>query len=225
MRHTDSDELFPHPRRGRRRTFGDAVGPGFVPDLDEGEPRRGRSGRRGHGPRGGPGFGPGFGGHGRGSGGPRGRRGRPRGDVRAAILLLLEEGPRHGYQLIQEIAERSGGAWTPSAGSVYPTLQVLEDEGLITIEPVEGRKTASLTEAGGAHVAEHREQLGTPWQLDAPDDASPFALREALGGLVEASKQVSRVGTSEQQQRAALALTQARTAIYRILAEGADADD
>lgn len=222
MRHTDSDSSDSHPRRGRRRTFGDAVGPGFVPDLDEDEPRRGRGGRRGHGPRGGPGFGRGFGGHGR---GPRGRRGRPRGDVRAAILLLLEEGPRHGYQLIQEIAERSEGAWTPSAGSVYPTLQVLEDEGLITIEPVEGRKTASLTEAGGAHVSEHRERLGTPWQLDASVDAGPFALREALGGLVEASKQVSRVGTAEQQQRAAESLTQARTAIYRILAEGADADD
>lgn len=232
MRFTDHNSAGDSaPRRGRRRpSFGDAVGPNFVhrafddQDAEVGDrPRRGRG--RG---RGGPGFGPGGGfGPGFGPGGHRGRRGRgrPRGDVRAAILLLLEEGPRHGYQLIQDIAERSDGAWTPSAGSIYPTLQVLEDEGLVTIEPVDGRKTASLTEAGGTYVNENRERLGSPWeQPEGEGGETVFALREAMMGLAEASKQVFRVGTPNQQKRAAQALTDARTAVYRILAEDGSAD-
>lgn len=233
MRHNDFSEDFtgdqrPRGRGGRRPSFGEAAGPGFVKDFDDerGErPDRGRGrGRRGHGggPAFGPGFGPGFGPSG--PRGPRGRRGRPRGDVRAAILLLLEEGPRHGYQLIQDITERSNGAWSPSAGSIYPTLQALEDEGLVTIEPVDGRKTASLTEAGGTYVAENRERLGTPWQQDEPDGETVFALRDAMMGLAEASKQVFRVGNADQQRRAAQTLTEARTSIYRILAEDSSAE-
>jgi DNA-binding PadR family transcriptional regulator len=225
-----------HRRGGRRRPgFGEAVGPGFVQrdfgpeDADDDQrPRSRAGGRGGRGPGSGPGFGHGFGpGAGFGPGGHRGRRGRgrPRGDVRAAILLLLEEGPRHGYQLIQEIAERSGGAWTPSAGSIYPTLQVLEDEGLVTIEPVDGRKTASLTEAGGTYVNENRDRLGIPWQQpEGEGGETVFALREAMIGLAEAAKQVFRVGTADQQQRAAQTLTDARTALYRILAEDGSAD-
>src|SRR5829696_6959025 len=107
-----------------------------------GGPGRGR--HRG-GPRGGfPGFGP-----------PRGPRAR-RGDVRAALLLLLAEEPRNGYQLMQEIEQRSDGLWRPSPGSVYPALQQLEDEGLVT-PAGEGRKAYTLTADGRAHVEEHRE--------------------------------------------------------------------
>ena len=233
--------------RSRRPSFGEAVGPGFVPDLTDddegGDRRRGRRGRRprvhthhrgGFGPAfgppppipGPPGLGPGFG---FGPGGPRGRRGRgrgrPRGDVRAAILLLLEEGPRHGYQLTQDITERSGGTWSPSAGSIYPTLQVLEDEGLVTIEPVDGRKTASLTEAGGTYVAENRERLGTPWQQADGEDDTGIALRDAMLGLGEAAKQVFRVGTDDQQRRAVQVVTEARTSLYRILAEDPGGDE
>lgn len=220
MRYNDFITADDH-RAGRSRRAG------FGPDDNEGErPRRRGRGRGGFGP-GGPGFGPG--GPGFGPGGPRGHhrgrgRGRPRGDVRAAILLLLEEGPRHGYQLIQDITERSSGAWTPSAGSIYPTLQVLEDEGLVTIEPIEGRKTASLTEAGGTYVAENRERLGTPWQQSEDDGENAVALREAMMGLAEASKQVFRVGSADQRKRAAATLTEARTAIYRILAEDSSQD-
>src|SRR3954470_17314846 len=96
-----------------------------------------------------------------GAGGPRphrrGGRGRaPRGDVRTAVLLLLEEQPMHGYQLMQGIAERTGGAWTPSPGAVYPTINQLEDEGLVTVTAESGRKLVTLTDAGRAHLAEHR---------------------------------------------------------------------
>src|SRR4051794_38709203 len=92
-------------------------------------------------------------GHGRneirgGRGYGRGRHPVRRGDVRSAILALLDDRPMHGYEIIQELEERTGGRWTPSAGSIYPTLQLLEDEGLVTSEEVEGRKVYSLTDAG-----------------------------------------------------------------------------
>ena len=197
-----------HGRRGRGRGFG--PGHGFGPD----------------GPRF-PGFGPGGPGRpgfGPGGPGPFGRRGRGRrGDVRAAILLLLAEQPRHGYELIQEITERSQGFWTPSPGSVYPTLQALEDEGLVTLDAVDGRRTASLTEAGRGYVAEHAERLGQPWAAQA--DAGPaLALRREALAVRDAVGQVVRVGTPAQQTAAAATLAATRKELYRILAEdGAEA--
>src|SRR6188474_3202712 len=116
-------------------------------DGHQHEHEHGRGRRRGFGPPFGPGFGPGP------RRGPRG--GRNRGDVRAAILVLLAEQPRHGYDLMRAIEERSGGMWSPSPGSIYPTLQSLEDEGLVTFETVDGRKTASVTEAGRAWLVSH----------------------------------------------------------------------
>lgn len=175
---------------------------------------RGRRGRRG-----GPGGGP----------GPEhrgGRRGpRARGDVRAAILLLLAEQPRHGYELIQEIAERSSGFWTPSPGSVYPTLQALEDEGLIRIEPVEGRRTASLTELGVTYVEEHRDRLGTPWTSSGTGHGPALALRQEIIALRDAATQVARVGTPAQHTAAAAVLVTARKELYRLLAEDTPATE
>jgi Transcriptional regulator PadR-like family len=94
----------------------------------------------------------------RGFGGPWGRHGgrRPRGDVRAAILVLLDEEPRNGYGIMQEIEERSAGAWRPSPGSVYPVLQQLEDEGLVRAAQTGERKLMELTEEGKAYVDERR---------------------------------------------------------------------
>ena len=88
----------------------------------------------------------------------RGRRIR-RGDVRAAILLLVEEEPRNGYQIMQELESRSGGVWRPSPGSVYPALQLLADEGLLKSEARDGGNVFELTDAGKAHVEENRERL------------------------------------------------------------------
>jgi DNA-binding PadR family transcriptional regulator len=162
-------------------------------------------------------FGPGFGGPGR----PRGRRrGGRGGDVRAAALLLLDEQPKHGYQLIQEIGERSNGAWTPSPGSIYPVLQQLEDEGLLSFERVDGRKTATLTDEGTAYVEENRERLGTPWE-DAQSDPSQEMRDFALGlkGLINAWKQIAQAGTPEQRLKATLVMDDARKALYHILAD------
>src|SRR5689334_4364215 len=123
---------------------------------------RGRGGRdRRHGDLGwGPGgpFPPGFPFH-RGRG-PRARRG----DVRAALLALLAEEPRNGYQLMQEIERRSGGMWRPSPGSVYPALQQLEDEGLVHAEVQDGRRHFALTDAGRAHVEAQGDALKEPWR-------------------------------------------------------------
>src|SRR5437764_10100300 len=93
----------------------------------------------------------------------RGGRGRaPRGDVRTAVLLLLDEQPMHGYQLMQAIAERTGSVWTPSPGAVYPTINQLEDEGLVTVTAEAGRRLVTLTDAGRSHLAENRDAWGDP---------------------------------------------------------------
>jgi DNA-binding PadR family transcriptional regulator len=172
----------------------------------------------------GPGGGPrGFGRpYGRRGGGRRGGRGG-RGDVRAAILLLLAEQPMHGYELIQQIQDKSGGVWVPSPGSVYPALQQLEDERLVAFDRVEGRKTASLTEQGRAYVEEHRAELGAPW-----DDVSGGVTGEArelhklVGALIGAVHTVGSVGSRDQVRQAAEVLDQARKSLYRILAEDSD---
>jgi DNA-binding PadR family transcriptional regulator len=170
------------------------------------------------------GFGPGFGPGGppRGFPGRGGRRGRrtPRGDVRSAVLALVAEQPRHGYEIIQEIGERTGGVWRPSPGSIYPTVSQLEDEGLVRIEKVEGRRVIHLTEAGTSHVEEHRAELDAVWDAagrDVDDDAA--ALWEQLAQLHAAAHQVMSAGTPEQITAAGTALAEARKTIYRLLAE------
>ena len=191
MRNPHMHPAAPHHRHGRGRPDMDAFGPEFGFDLG---PGRGR---------------------------PRGRRrGGRGGDVRAAALLLLDEQPRHGYDLIQEIGERSGGTWSPSPGSIYPVLSQLEDEGLIEFERVDGRKTASLTAAGTAHVEEHRSELGTPWQQtegDGPSDERR-ALVASFKSFTQAWKQVLQNGTPTQVEAATAALDDARKTMYRILA-------
>lgn len=163
------------------------------------------------------GFGPGAGGPGR----PRGRRrGGRGGDVRAAALLILSEGPQHGYQLIQEIGQRSEGAWTPSPGSIYPVLQQLEDEGLLTFERVDGRKTATLTTEGTTYIEENREQLGTPWKAPQGDDRHEMhEFATSLKGFINAWKQVAQAGTPQQREKATAVVEDARKAMYQILAE------
>ena len=140
-----------------------------------------------------------------------GRMGR--GDVRAAVLSLLAEKPMHGYQIIQEIEERSGGAWKPSAGSVYPTLQLLADEGLVQVEESNGRKTYSLTEAGKAVPA-----ASAPWQSSG-SASKHGALPKAGLELAQAAGQVQRSGSSKQVAEAVAVLNEARRKLYAILAQ------
>ena len=153
--------------------------------------------------------------------GPLGRGPRVRrGDVRAAALVLLAEQPRNGYQIIQEIAERSDGYWKPSSGSVYPALQQLEDEGLVEVETQDGRRTFRLTEAGRAYVEEHRAELGAPWEaMKADVDDSSVELHTLLGQVAMAVVQVYQAASPAQLQQARQVLIDARRSMYQILAE------
>ncbi|MEU2431983.1 PadR family transcriptional regulator [Streptomyces sp. NPDC007861] len=165
-------------------------------------------------------FGPGFGGppwgggHGRGGGRGRARRG----DVRASILALLKDRPMHGYEMIQEIGERSGGAWKPSPGSVYPTLQLLEDEGLIVSASEGGKKLFTLTDAGRAEADSVPdapwEEAGRGIDWDAMNE-----IRQAGVGLMEAFGQVWKTGSPEQRQKAIAVINEARKKLYLILAD------
>jgi DNA-binding PadR family transcriptional regulator len=196
--------------------------------------------RRGHGFRRhhnedegrGPGFGrgpwgPGDGGRGRGG---RGRGWMPRdflfgpgrgpmvrrGDVRTAILTLLAEEPMHGYQIIQRLGDRSGGMWRPSAGSVYPTLQLLEDEGLVKGEERDGRKVFALTDAG-RKVAQQSAGSPAPWEMSGAEEAT--SLYGQFRPLAAAVAQVSQVGSPETLAKAQAILMEARRSLYRLLAE------
>ena len=142
-----------------------------------------------------------------------------RGDVRAAVLALLAEKPMHGYQIIHEIEERSGGAWRPSPGSVYPTLQLLADEGLIDAEEAGGRKTYSLTDEGKRVAAEAAEQ-SAPWEAQGgKDGVRTGALPKAGVDLAHAAAQVARSGNPEQVKQAVDVLDEARRKLYAILAQ------
>ncbi|WP_198351715.1 PadR family transcriptional regulator [Streptomyces typhae] len=183
--------------------------------------REGREGFEGRRAAFGP-FGPGFGGGGPwgggrgGRGGPRGRA--RRGDVRASILALLKDRSMHGYEMIQEIAERSGGAWKPSPGSVYPTLQLLEDEGLIISESEGGKKLFSLTDAGREAAAEGPD---APWEEAGRgvDWEALTEIRQAGFGLMEAFGQVWKTGSKEQREKALAVINDARKKLYLILAD------
>ncbi len=184
-------------------------------------PARFRSGGGGEGGRG-SGHGQGHGhGHGRGPGFGRGPWSRARrGDVRAATLLALADEPMHGYQIMQRLEERSGGAWRPSPGSVYPTLQLLEDQGLIKGEEAEGRRVFSLTEAGVAEAAVVKERLGdAPFGAEDGGQDPRFALRQAVFQLGAAVKQVGMAGSAADVQKALEILREARKRIYALLAE------
>ena len=143
-----------------------------------------------------------------------------RGDVRAAVLALLAEKPMHGYQIIQEIEERSGGAWKPSPGSVYPTLQLLTDEGLITVAESNGRKTYSLTDEG-KQATDATADAKAPWEGQAAREGSRHgALPKAGVELAQAAAQVQRSGSPEQVAEAVSVLDEARRKLYSILAQG-----
>ncbi len=153
--------------------------------------------------------------------GPGGRGPRVRrGDVRAAILDLLGEGQAwNGYQIIQEIGERTQGVWRPSAGSVYPALQQLEDEGLITAAGEDRRRNYTLTDEGRAYVQAHADELRAAWDAvtGSVDDAA-VQLHNLARNVAMATVQVAQAGTPVQVQQASKVLAETRKALYRILA-------
>jgi len=158
--------------------------------------------------------------------GPRVRRG----DVRTAILAVLADGPLNGYQVIQEIGERTGGAWRPSPGSVYPTISQLEDEGLVEGDEERGRRTLRLSEAGRTYLAEHGDEVAEVWapfaavHRERPEaggrDGDDYAsLKPELGRVMNAVWQIITTGTDEQRRAAIGVLVEARRGLYRILAD------
>jgi len=206
------DEEFGWQRRGGGRR-GHARGPVF--------PGRRMTAQFPGGPPGPHMFGPWFGEPGmRGMRGPRARRG----DVRAAALALLAEEPMNGYQIIQAIGERSDGVWRPSPGSVYPALQQLEDEGLVRAEAADaGRRAYRLTEEGRGYVEAHPDEVRAPWEVvaGAVGDAA-IDMRNLIGQVAMAAYQVVSAGTESQVGQARDVLTDARKALYRLLAADDD---
>jgi DNA-binding PadR family transcriptional regulator len=149
-----------------------------------------------------------------------GRKAR-RGDIRTAALLLLAEEPRNGYQIMQEVEERSEGVWRPSPGSVYPALAQLEDEQLIRSEEIDGRKLFAITEQGRALLEQRAGDAPAPWEEmsgEVSDEA--FEVRQLLREVVVAFAQVMRTGSDAQLAKAREVLTEARRQLYRILADG-----
>ena len=194
-----------------------------------GRGRRGR-GAVGEGPWGGPMGGPPpwvgqlFGPQWGGSGHRGGRRARVRrGDVRIAILDVLNTAtePVNGYQVIQQISERSQAAWKPSPGSIYPTIAQLQDEELVEDAPT-GRKAVQLTDAGRTYATEHAEELAGVWTVfdDAPEDAAD--LKRVIKQTVGAIAQVATTGTPDQYDKAVEILADTRRRLYGLLAEGPD---
>jgi DNA-binding PadR family transcriptional regulator len=208
-------------------TFGSGFG-GFGPGG--GGPWGGGPGRPGPPPWvselvrafGGPGVGPDFGG-----GRRRGQRAR-RGDVRAAILDVLAGDEMNGYQLIQQISERTGGAWKPSPGSVYPTVQQLEDEGLVEGREVEGRRLLRLTDAGRSYVEEHPDEMSATWRAFEEEPEQPRQrsssdgpdLMPIVGQVMGGMWQIVTTGTAQQRAEAAEILTETRRRLYQLLADG-----
>jgi DNA-binding PadR family transcriptional regulator len=132
----------------------------------------------------------------------------------------------NGYGIIQEIAERSGGMWKPSPGSIYPTLQQLEDEGLVTADAEVGRRTFRLTDEGRTYVAEHQDEVSAPWAaMSAPADADENGFKPLFGQVATAMWQILASGTPEQQAKARDAVADLRRKLYGILAEEDDGTD
>ena len=187
--------------------------------------------RSGHGSHGGPWGGARHGGpppwvagllglaQGAGNRGPKVRRG----DVRSAILDVLAVEPMNGYQIIQQIAERTEGAWKPSPGSVYPTVQQLEDEGLVEGTDVEARRLLQLTDAGRRYVEEHPEELAATWRPfdgDGEDERESHDLKPVIGQVMSAVWQIVVSGTQQQRAEAAEILADTRRKLYGLLANG-----
>jgi len=147
-----------------------------------------------------------------------GRRMR-RGDIRTALLSALTDGPAHGYEIIRRLEEKSGGTWRPSPGSVYPTLQLFEDEGLVRSEERDGKRVYELTDEGRTEAQERVQRMGSaPWEEDAGDNELQRLIKAASQILV-AAKQIARSGDAAQMERATTVIRATSKELYKILAE------
>ncbi len=150
-----------------------------------------------------------------GRGGWAGGRRMPRGAIRTAILVALRDEPGNGYEVMRRLEELSGGLWRPSPGSVYPHLQMLEDEGMVQSSEVEGSRTFTLTETGRAEA----DKATLPWQQSGESDDDVRTLRTSVGQLMSAAKQLAGAGEKAQIERGVSVIQKARKELYQILAE------
>ncbi len=143
-----------------------------------------------------------------------------RGDIRTAVLAILVEEPGHGYDVIQRLEEKTSGAWRPSPGSVYPTLQLLEDEGLTRSVERDGKRVYEITDTGREEATRRIDEAGgTPWEIAGRNDTGAGDFRNTLRQLLVAAKQVSSSGNQHQVERMLEILNRARKEIYTMLAE------
>jgi DNA-binding PadR family transcriptional regulator len=140
-----------------------------------------------------------------------------RGDIRTAMLSALQDGPGHGYELMNRLSERSGGRWRPSPGSVYPLLQALQDEGLVTAVEADGKRVFSLTETGRAAAAERAASGGPEFSFGGDD--THHNLRSSVMQLMAAAKMIGVNGSPEVMTKAEAIVTEARRKLYQLLAE------
>src|SRR5580704_12738082 len=187
--------------------------------YDRGGREHGRSRGRGRGPRGMEGPGGWGGGPGPGWGG--GRRRMRRGDIRRAVLSTLRDGPAHGYEVMRRLEERSGGIWRPSPGSVYPTLQMLEDEGLVRSATEDGTRTYELTDTGRGEAEAGPKDGGreAPWDFGGEGADRARAVKMAVVQIQMAARQLAIAGQPEQVERGLEVIHRARQELYQILAE------
>ena len=158
--------------------------------------------------------------HGMSHNGRSGSRGRAqRGDVRVAILILLAEQPMHGYQLMQAMADRTQGAWRPSAGAIYPTLASLKDAGLVNVQAVDGRKLASLTDKGDTYVRENRANFADPFEPLIAESGGEHDLRGPLDEIRATTRLLSRTGSDTQIQQSRELLIESLRSLNAILAK------
>jgi DNA-binding PadR family transcriptional regulator len=158
--------------------------------------------------------------HGMSHHGRSGSRGRAqRGDVRVAILILLAEQPMHGYQLMQAMADRTQGAWRPSAGAIYPTLAALKDAGLVSVQAADGRKLASLTDKGEVYVRDNRDSFADPFEPLIAESGGEHDLRGPLDEIRATTRLLARTGTDQQIQQAREILMDGLHSLNSILAK------
>ena len=213
MRYKDRGSMG-EPEQRRSRGWEAEPGRRRGPRSEDHRPHGHRGGGR-EGRRGGP----------AGPGAPFGRgRGRAqRGDVRTAILLLLADQPMHGYQIMQAMSDRTGGAWHPSPGAIYPTIAQLEDEGLVTTKEEGGRRLVTLTAEGRTYLEERSARLGDPF-ADFAGAADRPDLRDPMHQLLAAVRQIEVGGSAAQLEAASQVLAQARRSVYLILAGESEVD-
>src|ERR1700742_4735798 len=156
--------------------------------------------------------------HGMSHNGRNGTRGRAqRGDVRVAILILLADEPMHGYQLMQAMADRTQGAWRPSAGAIYPTLAALKEAGLVSVQAVDGRKLASLTDKGEVYVRDNRAGFADPFEPLIAESGGEHDLRGPLDEIRATTRLLARTGSDQQIQQAREVLIDALRSLNSIL--------